>query len=84
VTLPPHYYACIPENWLESTTDKVEAVGHLEAPESGTSLQLAYGYFMHLYKYIPNHSEQPSVSSDELMKSLETLQKIYSKNDKNV
>jgi hypothetical protein len=82
--LPPHYYSCIPENWLESTDSKIEAIDYLEAPDNGKSIQLAYGYFMHLYKYIPGESEQPSVSSDELMKSLETLQKIYSKNDKNV
>jgi hypothetical protein len=78
-TLPHNFYATIPDNWLEDIKTKNQAVGYFEFPDSDKSLQMAYGYFMHVHKYIPTQSDPQSVSNDELMKCMEDLQKNYAK-----
>lgn len=79
ITLPHNFYATIPDNWVEDIKTKIQAVGYFEFPDSDKSLQMAYGYFMHIHKYIPNQSDPQSVSNDELMKHMEDLQKNYAK-----
>ena len=79
ITLPHSFYATIPDNWLENTKTKIQATGFLEFPNIDKSLQMAYGYFMHVHKYIPNQSDPQSVSNEDLMKCMEELQKNYAK-----
>jgi hypothetical protein len=79
ITLPNKFYATICDNWLEKSNSKVDAVGYLDYPSVDKSIQMAYGYFMHIHKYIPNQSDPASVSNDELLAFMEELQKNYAK-----
>lgn len=79
VTLPHNFYATISDNWLESTKSQIQAIDYKEFPNSDKSLQMAYAYFMHVHKYIPNQSDPASVSNDELLAFMEEIQKNYAK-----
>jgi len=79
LTTPHSFFATIPQDWMRITIVKNKAIGYLDFPESDKSVQLSYGYFMHTHKYVPTQNDPASVSSDELFKNIETLQKNYAK-----
>lgn len=76
---PTGYHPTIPNNWLEKNISTLNAVGFKESPSEDKSLQMAYGYFYHKNKYIPNQNDPTPVSSEELLKTMEEIQKNYGK-----
>jgi hypothetical protein len=79
LTLPTGFYPSIQDKWLESTNSKIEAIDFNDFPNNDKIVQISYGYFMHIHKYIPNQNEPKAVSNDELLKTAEHLQKNYAR-----
>jgi hypothetical protein len=48
-------------------------------PDPSLDVRYSYGLFVHLYKYIPNHSDPTPKSEADVLKSVETLQQNYAK-----
>jgi hypothetical protein len=78
---PANNYNPVFNENIESSNSKIEKIGHKEIDDADQSVNMAYGYFLHKYKYIPNQNEPKSSSKEELLKSLEDLQNKYSKNE---
>ena len=50
-----------------------------DSPSEELSVRHSYGYFMHKNHYIPNHNDPKSKSQEEVLASVEFLQKNYGK-----
>lgn len=48
-------------------------------PSEEMSVRHSYGLFVHLHKYIPNHSDPQPKKEEDVLNSVENLQKNYSK-----
>ena len=75
---PAHYHPNIGDG-IRKSYSKIQKIGFKDFPENHRSVGLSYGYFQHKNGYIPGHDEPAGVSQEQLLASLETLQKNYSK-----
>lgn len=48
-------------------------------PSEDLTVRFSYGLFVHLHKYIPNHSDPSPKSEEEVLKTVEVLQTNYAK-----
>jgi hypothetical protein len=48
-------------------------------PSNETTVRYSYGLFVHLHKYIPDHSDPPAKTEQDALKSVEFLQSHYAK-----
>lgn len=48
-------------------------------PSEDMTVRFSYGLFVHLYKYIPNHSDPTPKKQEDVLASVEFLQKNYAK-----
>jgi len=63
---------------VKVTNSKIEKPNYNEANFSDKSLQMAYAYFVHKHKIMPN-DDLSVASNDELLKTLEALQTTHGK-----
>lgn len=75
---PAHYNATIGD-WTKKSYNKITKIGHKDIPDTHRSVGLSYGYFVHKHKYIPGRDDPAGTTQEQLLKSLETLQKNYAK-----
>ena len=74
------YYPTIDKDWITKTNNKIEAIGYKnEIDNTDKSLQLSYAYFYHNHKYIPGQNDPSIASTEDLLKSMEEIQKNYAK-----
>ena len=78
VYLPAHYHPTIGEGTKRSL-NIIKKIGFKDFPENHHSVSLSYGYFVHRNKYIPGQNDPPGVTQEQLVSSLEGLQKNYAK-----
>ena len=76
--LPSGYFSTISENIVENKKTMSNPY-FKDFPDPDKTLQYAYGYFMHMHKYIPGQSDPKPVNQDEMLKKLEELQNNYAK-----
>ena len=77
---PTGFVTYIPEG-LNTTMGSIQKPLYKELDnDPDQSINMSYGYFFTQYNYIPTQNDPPSASNDELMSTLEYLQKNYSKN----
>lgn len=74
---PPVGYNPIINDGLEITKGNIEKKNYREMSNADHSVNMSYGYFLTQHKYIPTQNDPNPVSNDELMETLETLQKNY-------
>lgn len=75
---PNHYYPMVSDG-IDSSNSKIEKNNYIETLNDDKSIQMSYGYFFFKNKYIPKQNEPPSVSQEELINSMEEIQKNYGK-----
>lgn len=78
VYLPANYHPTIGSG-LKKNNSTIQKIGYKDIPDTHKSVGLSYGYFMHLHKYIPNNNDPVGVTQEQLISSLEALQKNYGK-----
>jgi len=78
VYLPDNYHPTIGEG-LKKSYNSIKRIGHKELPDTHRSVALSYAYFVHNNKYIPGQNDPTGVTQEQLLHSLETLQKNYAK-----
>ena len=76
---PPNHYNPTVGSGIKTAKTFLEKIKFKDIPDQDRSVGLSYGYFMHQHKYIPTQNDPPTVSQDELLKSLDTMQKMYAK-----
>lgn len=75
---PNHFYPMISDG-IESSSSKIEKNNYTETLSNDKSVQMSYGYFFFKNKYIPKQNEPAAVSQEELINSMEEIQKNYGK-----
>lgn len=78
---PAHYNLTISKEMLKKSYSSIKKIGFKDYPDNDKSVGLSYGYFMHKYKYIPGHNEPAGVTQEQLLESLQELQKKYAKHN---
>jgi hypothetical protein len=76
---PPTGYNAIIANGIESIRSKIQKPNYKEIADADQSVNMSYAYFMTKYQYIPTQNDPKPVSKEDLMTSLEELQKNYAK-----
>lgn len=75
---PNHYHPSIEEGILVSNS-LIQKIGFKDIPDPDRSVQLSYGFFMHAHQYLPGQNDPAGVTQDELLVSMENIQKNYAK-----
>lgn len=75
---PNHYYPMVSDG-IDSSNSKIEKNNYIETLSDDKSVQMSYGYFFFKNKYIPKQNEPPAVSKEDLIASMEEIQKNYGK-----
>lgn len=68
------FVAYMPEG-LNTTLGLIQKPSYKELNEPDQSVNMSYGFFLTQYNYIPTQNDPQSASNDELMATLESLQK---------
>ena len=76
---PPTGYNAIINSGLETTRSEIQKPNYREIENPDKSVQVSYAYFVHKNKYIPTQNDPKAVTKEELMASLEEIQKNYAK-----
>ena len=76
---PPNHYNPTVGSGIKTAKTFLEKIKFKDIPDQDRSVGLSYGYFMHQHKYIPTQNDPPAATQEELLKSLETIQKTYAK-----
>jgi hypothetical protein len=66
---------------IESSNSVLQKNGHKEMDNADQSVNMSYAYFLHKHQYIPTQNDPKPVTNEQLMSSLEEIQKNYSKNE---
>lgn len=64
---------------IDKTRSKITKLNYREIIDADQSVNMSYAYFMTKYQYIPTQNDLKPASKEELMTSLEELQKNYAK-----
>jgi hypothetical protein len=72
------YYPTISINMVENKKT-MENSYIKDFPNEDLMVRYSYGLFVHLHKYIPNHSDPTPKLESEVLQSVEFLQKNYAK-----
>jgi hypothetical protein len=78
---PPAHFNPNIGSGIKSTKKTIKKIGFKDFPDQDRSVGLSYGYFVHKHKYIPGQNDPTGVTQEELIKSLENIQKKYAKNN---
>ena len=78
---PPNNYHPIIDKDVDTSNSTIQKVNYKDMMNADQSVHMSYAYFMFKHKYIPAQNEPAPVSREELLKSLEEIQKNYSKNE---
>jgi hypothetical protein len=76
---PPIGYIPIIKEGLVKSESNITKPNYKEIDNADQSVNMAYAYFLSKYQYIPTQNDPKSVSNEELMASLENIQKNYAK-----
>jgi hypothetical protein len=76
---PPANYNATIGSGLKKRYSSIKKIGYKDIPDTHRSVALSYGYFMHKHKYIPGQNDPAGVTQQQLISSLEALQKNYAK-----
>lgn len=82
---PKHYNPTIDASFILEKNENIEKINFLDIPKTKEdykpakekSLELSIAYFYHKYKYIPTQNDPTGSSQEELLKSIEKIQKTY-------
>jgi hypothetical protein len=78
---PPNNYHPIIEKDIDASSSTIQKINYKDMLNADQSVHMSYAYFMFKYQYIPLQNEPAPVPREELLKSLEEIQKNYSKNE---
>jgi len=76
---PPTGYNAIVYNGLETTRSEIKKPNYRELENPDQGVNMSYAYFLTRHSYIPSQNDPKSVSKEDLMTELETLQNNYAK-----
>jgi hypothetical protein len=76
---PPTGYNAIIAKGVDKSRSKIQKPNYREISDADQSVNLSYAYFLTKYQYIPTQNDPKPVSKEDLMSSLEELQKNYGK-----
>jgi hypothetical protein len=76
---PPTNYHPTITGGIEYGIGNINKMGFKDIPDTDRTVQIAYGHFFNNNKYIPTENDPPHVSQEELLKSMEVIQKNYAK-----
>jgi len=77
---PPETFFPTLDNFYKLTDSENQRIGHSDIlDENNKSVGMSYGYFKHLYGYVPSMDDRKSASKDELMIFMGDLQTNYAK-----
>lgn len=72
---PNHFNPCVPNMFYKSES-KLNKINNSEQK----SMEISFGLFHHLYKFIPGHNDPVGVSADQMFLDMEKIQKNYARN----
>jgi hypothetical protein len=75
---PPTGFIPTINDGLEKMKGNIKKTNYREIQDADQSVNMSYAYFLTQHSYIPTQNDPKSVSNNELMSSLEELQKNYS------
>ena len=78
VYTPANYNPTIGSGFKKSY-NPIRKIGFKDIPDKDNSVSMSYAYFFHNNKYIPGQNDPAGVTQDQLLTSLQTLQKNYAK-----
>ena len=78
VYTPANYNPTIGSGFKKSY-NPIRKIGFKDIPDKDNSVSMSYAYFVHNNKYIPGQNDPAGVTQDQLLTSLQTLQKNYAK-----
>jgi hypothetical protein len=76
---PPNHYHPTIEGGITTSNTLIQKIGYKDIPDLDRSVQLSYSFFMHIHQYLPGQNDPAGVTQDELLKSMENIQKNYAK-----
>jgi hypothetical protein len=81
---PPNNFNPTISEGFKATPSEIKKKDHIDRLDMfprdiHKSLQLSYGYFHHNHKYLPGQNDPAPVSQEDLLKSIEKLQKNYAR-----
>jgi hypothetical protein len=76
---PPTGYNAIVLEGLDKTRSDITKPNYKEIKDADQSVNMAYAYFFTKYQYLPTQNDPKPASKEDLMLSLEELQKNYAK-----
>jgi len=76
---PPAHFNPTIGSGVKKTNTVIKKTGFKDIPDQHRSVGLSYGYFMHLHRYIPTQNDPVGVTQEQLLQSVDTIQKTYAK-----
>lgn len=82
---PKHYNPTIDSSFLLEKKEDINKINFIDIPKNKEeykpskekSLELSVAYFYHKYKYVPTQNDPNGASQEDLLKTIENIQKIY-------
>jgi hypothetical protein len=76
---PPNHYHPSIKDGLDASYSPIQKINFKDIPDLDRSVQLSYTYFMHNHQYIPGQNDPQGVTQEQLLNSVELIQKNYAK-----
>lgn len=81
---PPNNYNPVIQEGLKIMPSQILKKKHIDSfdmltKDTPKDVQLSYGYFFHKHKYLPGQNDPTPVTKEELLQSIEILQKNYAR-----
>lgn len=78
---PPNHFHPSIKDGLTKSNSLLQKINYKDIPNLDKSVQISYAYFMYNNQYIPGQNEPAGVTQEQLLNSMETIQKNYAKNN---
>jgi len=76
---PPNHFHPSIKDGLSKSNSMIQKINYKDIPNIDKSVQISYAYFMYNNQYIPGQNELPGVTQEQLLNSMENIQKNYAK-----
>jgi hypothetical protein len=76
---PPNHFHPSITNGLTKSDSIIQKINHKDIPDLDKSVQLSYAYFLHNNQYLPGQNDPAGVTQEQLLNSMENIQKNYAK-----
>jgi len=82
---PKHYNPTINSSFILEKKENIDKINFIDIPKNKDdykpskekSMELSIAYFYHKYKYVPTQNDPTGASQEQLLKSIEKIQKTY-------